>query len=127
MTRSFKFPHSLPFAGNRPWCDVRIGPSHPNSAMHKCLVDTGADYLQLPEAAATLVGISVVGTPVSVSTVAGIANMTLVPNVDVEIEGVAVNISVLFDKTNVTSPIAGRNVLLAAFELGFDVSNWHHD
>ena len=127
MTKTFILPHSLAYAGNRPWADVKISPSHPASVTYKCLVDTGADYLLLPMSAANLVGITPAGRSVNVSTAAGVAAMILEPGVDVEIEGLNVTVSVLFDPTNTTRLVAGRNVLLAAFEFGFDVTHWHHD
>lgn len=122
---TISFPNSRPYSGNRPYADVILNPSFPGGPTHKCLVDTGADYLQLPASAAPLAGISLIGAaPTSVSTVAGATTLQLVKGVDVDIEGYSVTVDVLFDPTNSSLPIAGRQLLLKAFDLGFNNTHW---
>jgi len=116
---------SSQYSGNRPYADVVLNPSHPNAPTHKCLVDTGADYLQLPASAASTVGMSLAtATNKSVTTVAGTVNLHFVSGVSVSIEGHPVTVDVLFDPTNTTMAIAGRQVLLRAFDLGFNIKEW---
>lgn len=116
---------STPYLGNRPWADVVLNPGS-GAPVLKCLVDTGADYLQINAADARAAGVPVTGHPTLVSTVAGSASLQLVSGVSVSIEGsAAVVVDVLVDPTNSTRPVlAGRQLLLAAFEIGFDVSQW---
>lgn len=113
--------------GNRPMADVYLQPSHPNSSVWVSLVDTGADYLQLPAAAAKAVGISLSGVPTqSVQTAGGTVSLPFVANLDVEIEGYVVKADVLFDPSSSSSvgPLLGRQALLAAYEVGFNASAW---
>lgn len=116
-----------PYSGNRPWADVELNPSVAAVVTLKCLVDTGADYLQINSADAVAAGISLKGaTPVAVSTVAGVATLYLVTGVTVSIEGSRrLSIDLLVDTTNSTKPaLAGRQLLIAAFDLGFNMSEW---
>ncbi|MGO4477099.1 hypothetical protein AB4Z32_12705 [Massilia sp. 2TAF26] len=125
--KTFHFPNNAGFVGNRPFADVVLNPSSSSTPTHKCLVDTGADYLQLPLLAATASGLSLVGaTNFPISTASGAVSMLLkLSAVPVDIEGYLVSVDVLFDPTNTALPLAGRNVLLAAFDLGFETATWH--
>ena len=122
---TIKFPNKNAYSGNRPYADVVLSPGVGGSATHKCLVDTGADYLQLPASAAAPAGISLSGASTAkVTTVAGTVNLQRVNGVLVEIEGYRVTVDVLFDSTNAASPIAGRQLLLKAFDIGFNATDW---
>lgn len=125
MTR-ISFPNSSSYQGNRPYADVVLNPAAPGgSVTHKCLVDTGADYLQLPASAARASSLSLAtAIPVAVSTVAGTATMQMLKSVQVDIEGYLVTVDVLFDSSGAKTLIAGRQVLLAAFSLGFRPTDW---
>lgn len=115
-----------PYSGNRPWADVTLDPGG-KAVTLKCLVDTGADYVQINAADASAAGISLAGATLrTVSTVAGTAMLQLVTGVQVTIEASKVlTIDVLVDMTNSTKPpLVGRPSLLAAFDLGFDVTQW---
>jgi predicted aspartyl protease len=92
------------------------------------LVDTGADYLQLPSSAATSVGLghllaSAVATNVKVAG-GGYVIMYLAHGVNVTIEGIPVTVSVLFDSSNSGPVLLGRQALLAAVEAGFNTTEW---
>lgn len=120
------FGHSASFSGTpaRPHADVRLNPSRAGVPTHKCLVDTGADYLLLPASAARSSGLSLVSsTSLSVSTAGGAATMNLLRGVHVEIEGYAVKVDVLFDPTNRCPPLAGRGILLPAFAVGMQIDH----
>jgi predicted aspartyl protease len=119
------FPHSITYTGNRPYADVLLinGPSR--STTYKCLVDTGADYLQLPASAGGSIGLSFGSAAVTtITTAAGSVNMHLVSGVTVEIERKRVSVDVLFDPANATMPIAGRQLLIKAFDVAFNSSEW---
>ncbi len=124
---SINFPNNAAFVGNRPYADIILHPGQGNSAVHKCLVDTGADYLQLPARAATAIGLSLhQASSFQVNTAGGtVSNLLLMHQVPVSIEGYIVTVDVLFDPSNTALPLAGRNILLAAFDIGFQPSTWH--
>lgn len=121
------FPNTVAFFKNRPCADVRLNPSNPNSPTFKCIVDTGADYLQLPVSAVTQAGLSMSrATPSKVTSATGTAQFLILTGVHVEIEGTSVsNLHVLLDPSNACPPLAGRELLLKVFELGFQIRHWH--
>jgi predicted aspartyl protease len=120
------YPHSLAYIGNRPYADVVLNSALGTSPTHKCLVDTGADYLTLPAHYAAGSGISLTsGTPVSVVLASGgSVSMTQVSGVNVTIEGVSVTVDVFFDHTAGSLALLGRQALLAAMEAGFNATQW---
>lgn len=125
MTTVIYFKSKL-YSGNRPYADVVLNPSIAKVTL-KCLVDTGADFLQINAADAKAAGFSL-GTaiPHRVSTAAGIVTLQKITGVSVTIEGSkTLTVDVLVDTTNSTkTPLAGRQLLLAAFDIGFNTSEW---
>ncbi len=122
------FPNTVGFFKNRPCADVRLNPSHTNSPTFKCIVDTGADYLQLPISACLNAGLRLPGNTASVRVTGATGNSTFLrlSHVDLEIEGQLVrNVDMLLDPSNLSPPLAGRNVLLKMFDLGFQLRQWH--
>lgn len=116
-----------PYSGNCPWADVRLDPAAAVVVTLKCLVDTGADYLQINAFDARAAGFSLAGaTSVPVSTAAGSATLQKLTGVKVSIEGSrTLTVDVLVDPTNSTKPcLAGRQLLIAAFDVGFNASEW---
>lgn len=125
---TINFPNSSKYSGNRPYADVVLQSGSGNNPTHKCLVDTGADYLQLPSSAATSVGLghllaSAVATNVKIAG-GGSVVMQLAHSVSVIIEGYPVTVSVLFDPSNSGPVLLGRQALLAAVEAGFNTKEW---
>lgn len=115
------------YIGNRPWADVELSPGSVAVVTLKCLVDTGADYLQINAADAGKAGISLsAATATSVATAAGMTTLQLIKGVTVSIEGSGpIVVDVLVDTANGTKPpLAGRQLLLKAFDIGFDRSQW---
>jgi len=101
-----------------------IGPAA-SMAFANTLVDTGADYVMLPQYAASRVGIRIQPAHrIHMKTAGGPVIMCLVPNVDVEIEGKRVQISVLFNPSPRSRSLLGRNGIRALGEIGFDFSDW---
>ncbi len=111
---------------NRPKGAVVLhGPGGPHGTQWKtlALVDTGADYLHLPEEAAQKVGIFLYQAPVfRISTAGGVIRMVR-RNVDVEIQGVKVNVPVNFARGAV--PLIGRQAIFRVLEAaGFTTREW---
>src|SRR6266496_2150762 len=107
------YQNSKPYSGValQPFADiVLIGPlrSWPISAV---LVDSGADYIQVPEVAANNAGLLVAPTWISVRTVGGWLNMKKQANVDVEVEGVLISVDLLCHPSPTSRPLLGRNAL----------------
>jgi len=118
------YSNSRLYSGNRPYADIVLAAGR--RPTYKALVDTGADYLQLPAAAAWLAGISLVGRASHAITTAGGSSppMTLVPGVSVEVEGFSIIVDVLFSSAGTTGAFLGRQALLAAFDAGFNTTEW---
>jgi len=120
------FPNLAAFVGGRPYADVKLNPTRLGVPTHKCLVDTGADFLVLPASAAAASGLSLTrATPFPLSSATGPATMSILKGVPIEVEGYLVKVDVVFDPTNKCPPLAGRGSLLAAFKLGMESSDWH--
>jgi predicted aspartyl protease len=117
------YSNNKPFSGApaRPLGDVVLHGPTGTSTVIRCVVDTGADLLQLPTSYAGAVGISLAGrAPTKARTAGGGASLVRVPGVNVEVEGVAVTVDVLFDPTN-GAGLLGRNALKALQEVGIDL------
>lgn len=114
------------YTGNRPYGDVVLRGPIAVTTTYKALVDTGADYLQLPAAAAALVGISLKGgTLKAIYTAAGTTtHMTLLTGVSVDVEGVGVTVDILFHPSASSRPLLGRQALLRAVQAGFTPTEW---
>ena len=101
-----------------------IGPTA-NISIRNVLVDTGADHLQVPAAAATAAGwLLSSGTSVSVKTVGGTITMTMLARLPVEIQGTPVTLDVLCHPIGSSRPLLGRSAILALSEVGFDPTDW---
>jgi predicted aspartyl protease len=114
------------YVANRPYADVVLIHGATRGPTHVCLVDTGADFLELPTGAATAVGLSLAsGTRVPVSTAAGThVTMTKLTGVSVEVEGTRVTVDVLFNPHG-RQLLLGRQALFAAFsDVGFQTTRW---
>ncbi len=114
------------YLGHRPYSNVTLlGVGGNPDVNFSALVDTGADYLQLPASAANTVGINLSsGVSQNVHGATGTAALIFLTGIDVEIEGKDVVVDAFFDPTNLTIPLLGRQALLAAVEAGFNTSEW---
>lgn len=129
------YTNQRPYSGNRPYSNITllgVTPypgygygTYPNVNFW-ALVDTGADYLQLPISAAITAGIDLnrKGTQKTVHGATGTATLIFVTGVNVEIEGKTVVVDAFFDPTNSSSALLGRQALLAAVEAGFNANEW---
>jgi len=122
--KTVNYLHSSQFTGKRPYSDVVLyGPTGLTTA-YKSLVDTGADYAQFPAAAASLVDLLLSGPPLPVHTASGIASMTLIKDVSLDVEGISITADVLFHPDPNSRPLLGRQALLRAVEAGFNRKEW---
>ena len=122
---SIHFSNFANFINGRPYADVILNPAHTSAPTHKCLVDTGADFTQLPGSAAALSGLSLApATVVAVGTASGGGFLHRLSGVQISIEGYWVTVDVLFDPTNKSPAIVGRGALLAAYQIGFQPTSW---
>lgn len=112
---------------NRPYADVKLITNTSNHTT-KCLVDTGADYLQLPNSVAAQAGLSLASATVKhvKNATGGTTPYHFLTKVDVEIEGVLITTDIMFGPANCLC-LAGRTCLLTAFDVGFDNKSWHRD
>jgi predicted aspartyl protease len=117
-----------PFIRNEPRADVWLEPNHPRSPNYLCLVDTGAEYLQLPAAAASQVGLSLANAPTkNFRTAGGSVRLPYLTGLSVEIEGNLVTVDVVFDTQTRPLALLGRRALLAIYQVGFNTSEWLSD
>jgi predicted aspartyl protease len=114
------------FSGNRPYSNVTLLGVNGKPDVNFCaLVDTGADYLQLPYSAAVNAGINLSFAQLkTVHGATGVSSMLFVTKVRVQVEGKTVVVDIFFDRTNLSSALLGRQCLLAAVEAGFNTVEW---
>jgi predicted aspartyl protease len=108
---------------NRPFEEITIhGPM--GSKRLWCLVDTGADRLQVPTSVAKLIGVNLTrGQSKDVQLAGGgTSRVTEVAGINVEIEGQTYVADCLFGSNK--TPILGRETILSAIDIGFDVNGW---
>jgi predicted aspartyl protease len=114
------------YSANRPYADIYchgisgrvLKPVH-----LAALIDTGADYLELPNSVATQLGITLSSYPThSVLTAGGYAPVRVVKSFSVEIEGKVVAVTAHF--LSISTALLGLDAILSAIDLGFDVKNW---
>jgi predicted aspartyl protease len=124
MTSTVTYPNSSPYQGNRPIAEVKLlGPVATIRLL--ALVDTGADYLQVPLAEAVAAGFNTgAAMPITVGTAGSPVGMTLLARETVSVEGKTVAVSVLLNPDPTSEPLLGREALLAAYDAGFNVNEW---
>ena len=98
------------------------------SSTIQCLVDT-VGLAVLPMSMATAVGIvPSPGLPITFRTAAGVSySLPSHPAVDLIVEGYRISVPVAFSTAASFIPILGRLEAVAAFDIGFDVTNWYWD
>jgi len=87
------------------------------------LIDTGADYLELPNSVAQQLGLNLSVYPTNlVLTAGGYIPVAVVPNFGVEIEGKLISVTTHF--IALSTALVGLSVIIAAVDIGLDVSRW---
>lgn len=124
MSSTVTYTNSAPYQGNRPLAQVELlGPVATIRLL--ALVDTGADYLQVPEAEAIAAGFNTsLAMPITVSTAGSPVTMTLLAGETVSVEGKSVTVSILLNPDPTSEALLGRDALLAAYDAGFNVNEW---
>ena len=110
-------------ADNRPYAEVVLNGPYASPRIW-CLVDSGADSIQIDTAFGTTAGVGIgTGTTTTVVTASG-GSVTVeeIPNLSLTIEGTALTDSCLFATGGI--PILGRVTFLRAFEVGLDKKGW---
>ncbi len=114
------------YIGNRPKLDIELVGPKSQRPVYQALVDTGADYLMLPDTYAQQVGLSLSSAqPYGYWTANSWATSKILRNLDVIVEGLRITIDVVFDPLCPSGPILGRSALLAAIEVGFNDKEWY--
>jgi predicted aspartyl protease len=114
------------YVGRRPRASVILrGPGGPHGKTWavSALVDTGADYMHLPDSAAAAVGISLHRARRVRTSTAGGPVVFRRRTVDVEIENVTVSVPVNFGRN--VPPLLGRQAMFSILEIaGFSTTEW---
>jgi hypothetical protein len=99
---------------------------HHDYAFGLVLVDSGADFVVLPEKAGLHAGLALPPKPTtSLAGVGGRVGAALMKAVALEFQGAAIVADVLFDYSNTVPPLFGRSGLRALRDVGIDPSSWH--
>ncbi|HTP48375.1 MAG TPA: aspartyl protease family protein [Casimicrobiaceae bacterium] len=100
--------------------------SNPSHAFGDVLIDSGADYVVLPEKAGLRAGVNLPAQPsTTLRGVGGSVRAELVANVSLEFEGLAIVAEVMFDYSNSVPALFGRSGIRALKEIGLDRTDWH--
>ena len=124
------FPHSASLATTaatpRPEGGLLlIGPLG-SYAFGYVLVDSGADYIVLPEKAGLSVGLRLPPThTTTLSGVGGSVNAALMHNITLEFQSFQITADVMFDYSNSVRPLFGRSGIRALQDIGMDDKDWH--
>jgi predicted aspartyl protease len=114
------------YVRNRPYADIYCySPTNPNLPPEHLavLIDTGADYLELPTGVATRLHINLAAhQSIPVLTAGGYVPVTLVPNFEVEIEKKRVRVMAHF--LAISTGLLGLDAILTAVDFGFDTTRW---
>jgi hypothetical protein len=110
-------------ATNRPYAEVILGAS-PGVRIW-CLVDSGADRIQVDRAFARQAGLSLANATRKTMATAGGGTTTVdaLAGVNLTIEGKAIVDDCYFGAN--ATPLLGRITFLNAFDVGFDGSGWY--
>jgi predicted aspartyl protease len=116
------------FIGNRPH-SVSVAVvtlKYRSPVFANALVDTGADHSVLPVRVARAAKLTIPAAKMF-PTLGGSVRVHEVRNCTLEVEGMTVRVTVLFDPSGTLAPILGRDALLARCEFGFNSSEWMWD
>jgi hypothetical protein len=130
--KNVNFPHSATLAATtatpRPEGGlvlVGLG-SNPDRAFGYVLVDSGADYVVLPEKAGLGAGLPLPPKPTTtLSGVGGSVGAALMRGILLEFQKLRITADVMFDYTNSVRPLFGRSGIRALRDIGLDPTDWH--
>lgn len=114
---------------NRPYAEVIVYGNNGKSTRLFCLVDTGADDIQIHEDISSNdldIDLNIEATVDYVKTASGGSSQVFVmSNVKMDIEGKTIHEELVFGQNNI--PIVGRRTILTAYEIGFNSSEWLYE
>jgi predicted aspartyl protease len=125
---SIDFDSGEAYTGNRPVTDIVLhGPGGSLGATTwtgaQVLVDTGADYLHLPQAAIDTVGISMAGAQTYRILTGG--GTVVMKRVSVEVEIAGTKVTVPCNVMAGARPVVGRQAMFTVLETaGFSTTEW---
>jgi predicted aspartyl protease len=125
MSISVDYDGSHGFITGRPHADIACHGTSRAAKPYCCpaLVDTGADYLTLPNDVAELLGIDLSPmTKTRIATASGVTLARIVDDFYVEIEGALFRVRAQF--TPNTPVLLGLNAILSAMDIGVNPSDW---
>jgi hypothetical protein len=100
--------------------------SNPDYAFGYVLVDSGADYVVLPEKAGLSAGINLPAKPTTtLNGVGGSVDAELMHNIKLEFQGLSIKADVMFDYSNSVPPLFGRSGIRVLQDIGLDSTDWH--
>jgi predicted aspartyl protease len=109
----------------QPLATVTLAGPLKNVLIKGVLVDTGADLLQVPEAAAIQAGwMPSLGMKITIGTAGGTISMIKLTSVAIQIEGVHFVTDMLCHPNPSSRPLLGRTALAGLINFGFDPANW---
>lgn len=128
--KSVNFPHSASLAPTfttpRPEGDLLLVGPGGSHAFGFVLVDSGADYVVLPEKSGLKVGIALPPKPTTtLRGVGGGVGAALVNGVSLEFQSLQIKADVMFDYSNSVRPLFGRSGFRALSDIGIDPADWH--
>jgi hypothetical protein len=104
---------------------IGIGPN-PDVAFGYVLVDSGADYVVLPEKAGLLAGIALPPRPTTtLNGVGGSVGAALMRSLALDFQSLRIAADVMFDYSNAVPPLFGRSGMRALRDIGLDPRDWH--
>ncbi len=128
--KSVNFPQSASLATTtatpRPEGDLLLVGPKGTRAFGYVLVDSGADYVVLPEKAGLAVGLPL--PPTHTTTLRGVgghANAALMRNITLEFQSLRITADVMFDYSNSVPALFGRSGIRALQDVGIDHKDWH--
>jgi hypothetical protein len=110
---------------NRPYAEVVIYGNNGTSKRFLCLVDTGADDIQIHENIAPQLDFDLLieATVDYVETASGSkTKVYIMPKVKMKVEGKIIHEDLIFGNNNV--PLIGRRTILTAYDIGFNPTRW---
>lgn len=126
MSIQFVYDADHGYVRNRPYADIYCHGIRPNIAnpLHLAvLVDTGADYLELPNGVAQKLNLNLGQYQKNfVLTAAGHAPVTIVPKFYVEVETKLVMVTAHF--LAISTGLLGLDAILTAVDFGFQTTRW---
>jgi len=114
---------------DRPYAEVIVHGNNGKKTRLFCLVDTGADDIQIHKDIASSdldIDLNIEAASTSVATASGgSSRVYIMSNVKMKIEGKIIREDLIFGQNSI--PIIGRRTILTAYEIGFNTNQWLYE